>query len=78
MIEVVPFENGTFDVRLKSSGKLLGAFYMEVDGYYYFNPFEGLSGVWSQEALTEIGKELGKLNEEHDKEIQITFNIKEK
>jgi hypothetical protein len=64
MIKVDPFENGTFDVRLKSSGKLLGRFYMEVDGYYYFQPFEGLSGAWSQEALTEIGKELGKLNEE--------------
>jgi len=69
MIEVGPFENGTFDVRLKSSGKLLGVFYMEVDGYYYFHPFEGLSGVWTQESLTEIGNELGKLNEEHNKRL---------
>jgi len=74
MIEIGPFENGTFDVRVKSSGKLLGAFYMEVDGYYYFHPFEGLKGVWSQEALTEIGKELGKLNEEHDKRLSEEFN----
>jgi len=74
MIEVGPFENGKFDVRLKSSGKLIGVFYMEVDGYYYYHPFEGLSGVWSQEALTEIGKELGKLNEEHNKRLSETFN----
>lgn len=28
MIEVGPFEKGKFDVRLKSSGKLIGVFYI--------------------------------------------------
>lgn len=74
MIEVEPFENGTFDVRVKSSGKLIGAFYPEVDGYYYFHPFEGLKGAWTQEALIEIGKELAKINEDYDKKVSEEFN----
>lgn len=74
MIETGPLQNGTMDVRVKSSGKLLGAFYMEVDGYFYFHPFEDNSGVWSSEALIGIGKELAKINEDYDKKVTEEFN----
>ncbi len=78
MIEIGHLQNGTMDVRVKSSGKYLGAFYMEVDGYFYFHPFESGSGVWSSEALIEIGKELAKINEDYDKKVDQILNTKEK
>lgn len=66
MIEVSPSNNKTFDVKVKSSGKLLGTFQMDINGYYYyFHPINN-NGVWSSDALIEIGKELAKLNEELD------------
>lgn len=78
MIEIEPLQNGTMDVRVKSSGKLLGAFYMEANGYFYFHPFESTNGVWSSEALIEIGKELAKINEDYDKKVDQIFNTLEK
>ena len=66
MIKVTPSNNKRFDVKVKSSGKLLGTFQMDVNGYYYFHPLKENSGVWSSDGLIEIGKELAKLNEELD------------
>lgn len=74
MIEIGPLQYGKMDVRVKSSGKFLGVFYREVDGYFYFHPFESGSGVWSSDALIEIGKELVKLNEDYDKKVSEEFN----
>lgn len=65
MIEVTPLQNKTFDVSVKSSGKRLGTFQMDINGYYYFHALNN-NGVWSSDALIEIGKELGKLNKEFD------------
>lgn len=74
MIEIGPLQYGKMDVRVKSSGKFLGVFYREVDGYFYLHPFESGSGVWSSDALIEIGKELVKLNEDYDKKVAEEFN----
>lgn len=76
MIEIGPLQNGKMDVKVKSSGKFLGVFYMEANGYFYFHPFERGSGVWSSEALIEIGKELAKINEDYDKKVDQFFNNK--
>ena len=64
MIEVTLSNNKKFDVKVKSSGKLLGTFQMDVNGYYYFHPLKDNNGVWNSGALIKIGKELAKLNEE--------------
>ena len=77
MIKIGPLQNGTMDVRVKSSKKLLGAFSMDVNGYFYFNPSKDNNGVWSSEALITIGKELSKVNEDYDKRIEKFFNTKE-
>lgn len=76
MIEIGSLQYGKMDVRVKSSGKLLGVFYMEVNGYFYFYPLESNSGVWSSEALIEIGKELAKVNEDYDKRVAKELNTK--
>jgi hypothetical protein len=65
MIEVTPLNNKRFDIKVKSSGKRLGTFQLDINGYYYFHPLNN-DGVWSSDALIEIGKELVKLNEELD------------
>jgi len=69
MIEISPSKNKTFDVKVKSSGKQLGTFQIDVNGYYYFHPLNN-DGVWSSDALIEIGKELAKLNEEFDEVLK--------
>jgi len=69
MIEVSPLKNRTIDVKVKSSGKSLGTFQMDINGYYYFYPLNN-DGVWNSDALIEIGKELAKLNEELDEVLK--------
>ena len=78
MIEVTSSNNKRFDVKVKSSGKRLGTFQMDVNGYYYFHPLKENSGVWGSDALIEIGKKLSKLNKELDEALTDEFNTKEK
>lgn len=76
-LKVDPLENGTMDLRVKSSGKLLGCFMIDADGYFLFWPLKEIGGL-SSYALTEIAEILDELNSEHDNEIKSYFDYEGK
>ncbi len=69
IIKIDKLENGTIDVRVKYSGKLIGCFNMLEDGFYYFWPLPP-TGYFSTEVLLELGRELEKINQAWDEHIK--------
>ncbi len=61
-----------YDV-LFNNGKKLGQFYMEVDGYYVFQPDTENQGFWNEYSLKLILIELEKLNKDWDNHIKDNF-----
>lgn len=69
-------QNGTMDVRAASSGKLLGCFMVDVDGFYNFWPLENITGYYSGDMLLELGVKLKEVNAEWETHLNEYF-IKE-
>ena len=52
----------SYNVYLSNPLVLIGTMYMEVGGYYVFEPKKNQSGYWNEELITSLGKALSKLN----------------
>lgn len=52
------------------NGVILGAFVMDVDGYFYFFPELSRGGHWSQEVLHELALKLEEINAPWDEQMQ--------
>jgi hypothetical protein len=68
------------EVLVTHSNLLIGEFWPDVDGYYYFRPKqtnynneETLGSYWSDYSLIEIGTKLRELNSEINTNIQNFF-----
>lgn len=61
MLKTIKQDN-IYEVRVETSNKLIGHFIPEVDGCYYFAPYESNGGLWSEWALLEIGNKLKSIN----------------
>jgi len=73
ILKVDKEQNGTMDVRAASSGKLLGCFMVDVDGYYNFWPLESITGFYSSDMLLELGTKLKAINSNWDKHLNEYF-----
>ncbi len=64
MLKINKISDSNYEVLVKSNNKLIGNFYLEVDGFFYFaeNEHNGSNGLWSDYALLEIGNKLKELN----------------
>jgi hypothetical protein len=76
ILKVDKEQNGTMDVRAASSGKLLGCFMMEVDGFYNFWPLESITGYYSSDMLIELGRKLEEVNLNWNKHLDEHFGRK--
>lgn len=56
-----------------NNGKKLGQFYMEVDGYFVFQPDITNGGFWNEYTLKLILKKLEELNLEWDNHIKDNY-----
>jgi len=56
-----------------NTGKYLGKFIMDVDGFYYYWPCEKLTGSWSSYSLRGIADKLDELNKEYEENIKEYF-----
>lgn len=65
MISVEKISNFEYKVTVKSSGKIIGWFILDIDGTFYFIS-EGNSGYWSDYVLIELGQKLKEINEKTD------------
>lgn len=63
---------GFYDVSFHN-GKKLGSFYMEVDGYYVFNPDMENGGYWNEYSLKLIIQKLEELNKEWDAHVKDNY-----
>lgn len=61
MLKTIKQDN-IYEVRVESNNKLIGHFIPEVDGSYYFAPYESNGGLWSEFALLAIGNKLKSIN----------------
>lgn len=67
MLNLEKVNKGLYNVSYGKSNKL-GIIYMEVDGYFVFQPEEG-SGFWNEYSLTLIVDKLKELNKDWDKHL---------
>jgi hypothetical protein len=74
ILKVDKEQNGTMDVRVASSNKLLGCFMVSEDGYYNFWPLESITGYYSADALLELGNKLNEINKPWNDNITEYFN----
>ena len=58
------------------NGQHLGYFYLEVDGFYVFNP-KGDIGYWNEFNLRMIADKLEELNKKWNEEIELYFKNNE-
>jgi hypothetical protein len=57
-------KNQTYEISLKSTGLIVGEF-VKVDGFYYYSQGKKrVGGLFSQEFLESLTRELQKLNKE--------------
>jgi hypothetical protein len=63
---------GLYDVFFHN-GKKLGSFYMEVDGYFVFQPDPTNEGYWSEYSLKLIIQKLEDLNKEWDAHVKDNY-----
>ena len=61
------------EVQVCSSGKYLGDFIQDIDGYYYFWISEYSEGCWGAHELIEIGEKLKAINKPYDDELKKYF-----
>lgn len=59
-----------FTLRVKHSGKKIGAFYEEVDGYFYVE-FTKEPGLFAANELKEIAHKLDIVNKEWDSKVKL-------
>ena len=55
-----------------NNGKKIGEFYMEVDGYYVYQPLEG-NGFLTEHSLKLILEKLTEINKEWDNHIKDNY-----
>lgn len=54
--------NVVYSVYHEWNSKYIGEIYMEVNGFFVYEPAKGSSGYWSEEGMLEIGNKLKELN----------------
>ena len=59
----------SYKITTTHSGKLIGYFVPDVDGFYYFEPEVG-RGYWNEHALLELGNKLKELNQDYIDELK--------
>jgi hypothetical protein len=75
MLLITKQTNSRYEVSLKSSGKILGYYLLNADGYYYYcNDPTNLRGWWSQDTLYALAEGLKALNAELDEHLTNYFN----
>lgn len=72
MIKLEQKQACVYDV-IFNNGKKLGQFYMEVDGYFVFQPDITNGGFWNEYTLKLILKKLEELNQEWDNHIKDNY-----
>lgn len=71
MIKLEQKQACVYDVVF-NNGKKLGEFYMEVDGYYVYQPLEG-GGFLNEHSLKLILEKLTEINKEWDNHIKDNY-----
>ena len=61
--------NNSYKITTTHSGKLIGYFIPDIDGFYYFRPEEE-RGYWNEHALLELGNKLKELNQDYIDELK--------
>lgn len=56
-------------MQFASNGVALGEIYMEVDGYYVFEPGRDSNGFWEAYVLRAIADKLDEMNKAWDAEV---------
>lgn len=79
MLNIIQVDNH-YEIRVKSSNKLIGHFIQGVDGFFYFAQEEGSEGggLWSDYSLLEIGSKLREINRPWLEKIESDFSKSEK
>lgn len=62
-------EGNIIRVTLKDSNKYIGYLYMEVDGYYVYQPVN-VNGCWSAYEMRIIADKLDELNKDWDEQVR--------
>lgn len=78
LIKLLPYsgtaERVTSYVVLTISGKELGKFILDIDGFFYFMPDTENSGYYSQELLLILSEKLQYLNRKYTESLR-TFTV---
>jgi hypothetical protein len=75
MLVVTRQTNSRYEISLRSTGKILGYYLLDVDRYYYYcNESTNLRGWWSQETLQALADGLKTLNIILDEQVTNYFN----
>jgi hypothetical protein len=54
----------SYKITTTHGDKLVGYFVPDINGFYYFRPWEDGEGYWNEHGLLELGNKLKELNQD--------------